>query len=61
MRRHVNCLPSIRVERLDAVFWLDRMYISNVAFACFVPHNILALQLQLGQTMSGTMSTSKVA
>ncbi len=45
MRRHVNGLPSVRGERLDAMFWLDRMCISNVAFACLVPHNILALRL----------------
>lgn len=41
MRRHVNRLPSVRGERLDAVFWLDRTCICNVAFACFAPHNIL--------------------
>ena len=41
MRRHVNGLPSVRGERLDAVFWLDRTCICNVVFACFVPHNIL--------------------
>jgi len=40
-RRHVNGLPSVRGERLDSVFWLDRACICNVAFACFVPHNIL--------------------